>query len=83
MHCVILEHRNSQKCLTSIQQHFSCQLDGGIAKICKKKIIREKLTIKFAFEEKTQKNPFCCNYLNMYHVQKKFSQQVQTIIATK
>ena len=37
IHCEILEHWNSQKSLTSVRQHFSCWLDDGIAKICKKK----------------------------------------------
>ncbi len=40
VHCGILEHWNSQKSLTSIPQHFSCQLDDGIAKICKEKFSR-------------------------------------------
>ena len=37
IYCGILEHWNSQKSLTSIWQHFSCWLDEGIAKICKRK----------------------------------------------
>ena len=33
---MFLEHWNRQKILSSIRQHFSCQLDEEIAKICKK-----------------------------------------------
>ena len=36
-HCGFLEHWNSQKSLTKIRQCFSCLLDEGIEKICKKK----------------------------------------------
>ena len=39
-HCWFLEHRNSQKSVWNIQQHFSCLLDEWIEKICKKKISR-------------------------------------------
>ena len=35
-HCGFLEHWNSQKSLTKIRQCFSCLLDEGIEKICKK-----------------------------------------------
>jgi hypothetical protein len=36
------------------------------------KFIKEKLTNKFALEEKRQKTKkFCCHNLNIYHVQKK------------
>ena len=37
-HCWFLGHRNSQKSVWNIQQHFSCLLDEWIEKICKKKI---------------------------------------------
>ena len=34
---MFLEHRNRQKILSNIRQHFSCLLDEWIAKKCKKK----------------------------------------------
>ena len=36
LHCGFLEHWNSQKSVCNIWQHFSCLLDEGIPKICKK-----------------------------------------------
>ena len=36
-HCGFLEHWNRQKSLTLIRPRFSCLLDEGIAKICKRK----------------------------------------------
>ena len=50
-HCGILEHWNSQKSLTNIQQHFSCRLYEGIAKICKKK--KKKITMAFSDNQST------------------------------
>ena len=45
-HCWFLEHWNRQKSLSNIRQRFSCLLDKGIAKICKKKNFHEGFFFK-------------------------------------
>ena len=45
-HCWFLEHWNRQKSLSNIRQRFSCLLDKGIAKICKKKKFHEGFFFK-------------------------------------